>query len=232
MDITRRMVIRCRVQEVIVVLVELGLPQELACDLVYKWKAVEHPAVIALRTDAWLQQVREQYELWADKRTAPNSTTCVCPRNHIKGNGFDWELGHTHRHTPLRIWPMISPRSRVWMEKIHGPPKTSDHNISMRCSRSILCMRYFRHTIPSLDVRICAGDTGVLDEGAWDCVDCVRNRDDSLAMWLQHAPQNALEDYLQGVAGWSKEKMIEHLDKRHDNWFVTRKDLVKMCLEH
>jgi hypothetical protein len=226
------MAIQCRVQEVIEVLVELGLPKELAWELVYKWKVVEHPTAIALKTDPWLRRVREQFD-WPDKRDVPNTTTCVCPRNHTDNEGFDWESGLIHRYYGFpHYWSLMSPHAKAWMERVHGPPNNPHDIMTVRCPRSILCMRYYRHTMPLLDARIRNGRVGVIDQGTRPGADCVTNEDYSLATWLQHAPPRALKEYLQGVAGWSKEKMDEALDWRHGDWYVSRQDIVRMCLEH
>ena len=230
------MAVRCRVQEVIGVLVGLCLPQELAWELGYKWKVVEHPAAIALKTDPWLRRVREQFEQ-TDHQHVPNTTTCVCPRNHIEGEGFEWGTEHIHpRHTP-HYWFLMSPYSKGWMKRVHGPPENSRDFRSAQCPRSTLCMRYFRHTMPLLDAHIRSRRwVGVIDQGTWLNAECVTNEDYSLTTWLRHAPPHALEEYLRGVTGWSKEKMVERMVERlewwHGDWHINRQGIVRMCLEH
>jgi len=229
------MSVRCRVQELIRVLVELRLPEELARDLVYKWKVVEHPVAIALRTDPWLRRVRERYELCVPTsgryaNIAPNSTCCVCPRNYTKGEGFDWESGHIHGHVTPRFWSLVSEKSRAWRRRTCGPPKNPHVVMTVRCNRSILCMRYFRHTIPTIDAKI--RETCLLDQGLYVGADCVTNEDCSLATWLRYAPQWALEEYLQRVTGWTEKELDNRLETKFGDWYVTRGDVVRMCLKH
>ena len=188
------------INEIIAVLMELGLPLELAWKVVYKWKGAKHPTAIALRTDPWLRQVRDQYARRADGRLSPSSVLCVCPRNYIKGVGFYWESGHYHRYVTPRVWPLVSSLSRAWLERVNGPSEKPFAVTTVRCNRSVLCMRYFRHTMSSVDARI--GISEALDRGGYCGADCVTNEDNSLATWLRYAPLNALEKYLKGVSGW------------------------------
>lgn len=221
------MAIQCRVQEVIGVLAKLGLPLELARELVYKWKVVEHPTAIAIKTDPWLRRVREQYE----RQSTPNITTCVCPRNYNEDNGFDWDTTRLHHRLALNVWPTMSPYAKQWMERINGPLKNQPNIITIRCSRSVLCMRHFRHTIPSIDAHVREEQVGALDQDPLGYVDTITN-DISLATWLRYAPINALVEYLLGVTGWTKEKMEEVLNWQFGDWFVNRNDIVRMCMEH
>lgn len=222
------------------VLMELGLPQELAWELVYKWKVVEHPAAIALRTDPWLRRVREQYErcVLPAERVAdvrPSSTCCVCPGNKTEGDEFDWENGQLHGHVIPYIWFLVSEKSKAWQKRTCGPEKEPRAVMSFLCNRSILCMRYFRHTITAIDAKI--RETNLLDQGSHTGADCVTNEDYSLATWLRHAPLWALKEYLQGVTGWT-EKEVEHQVNKHwlntksGEWVIARRGVVKMCLEH
>lgn len=222
-------VLVCRVQEVIRTLIELGLPEELSRDLVYKWKVVEHPAAMALRTDPWLGWVREQYTRHADDWMSPDETCCVCPRNYTHKEVFVWGKEHNHKDVVPRIWSLISPRSRIWLERIHGPPKRAMTTTTVRCPRAVLCMRYFRHTMPLADTQ-----TEFVQETSAGCftVDSVTNEDNSLAFWLRTAPSHVLEEYLRGVTGWSKRKLAQQLNVRFGGWFVDRNDLARLCLEH
>lgn len=229
------MTFRCRVQEVIGVLVELGFPPELARDLVYKWKAVEHPAAIALKTDPWLRRVQEQFKhCGPDGRyhnVMPTTTHCVCPCNHTEGKGFNWEKNeHIHRVLPGTWWPMVGQNAKIWRERIDGPHGIPRVVMSVKCPRLVLCMRYFRHTMPVIGTKI--GLTALLDQGGYGYADGVTNTDHSLATWLRYAPLSVLEEYLKGVTGWTEKKMVEQLDTRFGAWHINRQDIVKMCLEY
>jgi hypothetical protein len=195
----------CRVQAVIDTLVELGLPEELARDLVYKWKVVEHPAAIALKTDPWLQQVQVWFARLAERMGLHvlDTVTCACP-NKLKGPRCARMVDH--KRPASRMWHMIGESSSVWKIRTNGPSFAFGITCSPVCPRMISCLRYFRHTMPSVDARITEGYLG-LDYGTFENADGVMNEDNSLATWLRHAPTDALTEYLGGVSGWSTDEI-------------------------
>ena len=215
----------CRVQEVIGTLMGLGLPEELARDLVYKWGAVEHPVAMTLRTDPWLQQLRRSFAEFV-KGELPGSTlrtvTCVCPKNL---DGLRSGYMADHRRRMPRLWHMSGEHSCAWKLRTDGPASTSFTFTALTrvCPRMILCMRYFRHTMPCVDARIAVEYMG-LDIGTFPDADCVTNEDNSLATWLRHAPLDALLEYLEGVSGWSPEEV--NLRTRGQR----RAGILKLCL--
>ncbi len=109
----------CRVQPVIGVLCELGLPLELAWALVYKGGAAgEHPMARAFRTDPWLNEVETCFrEHQANTnhllRTSFDCACCLCPeylgatRPGTASTVERWNLGMRHELQQARHWTML-----------------------------------------------------------------------------------------------------------------------------
>ena len=192
------------VGETLMILIELGLPPELARDIMYRWKGVEHPAARAWKTDPWLNAVHNLYAQRGRYGLQPSTVDCVCPRTMTTDIGF--ARGIVHRHTLPIHWSMVAKSAKVWTNRVRGSEPRRMYGKSFRCKSAFICIRLAVHTMPMLV------DPGRdINMPPFPGEDCVTGEDTSLATWLRYAPTSALREYLGGVSGWSEDVITERL---------------------
>lgn len=188
---------------ILMILIELGLPPELARYIVFRWKGVEHPVARAWKTDPWLNAVHDIYSRLARAGRQPSTVDCVCPMNLSRHIGVQRRI--EHRHALSIHWSMVAKSSKVWTGRVRGPGPPIKRR-TMRCKSAFICLRLAVHTMPMLN------DPGRdVNTSIFPGEDCVTGEDGSLATWLRHAPTNALHEYLQGVSGWSEDVITERM---------------------
>jgi hypothetical protein len=191
------------VGETLMILIELGLPPELARYIVFRWKGVEHPVARAWKTDPWLNAVHDIYSRLARAGRQPSTVDCVCPMNLSRHIGVQRRI--EHRHALSIHWSMVAKSSKVWTGRVRGRGPPIQHR-TVRCKSAFICLRLAVHTMPMMI------DPGRdINTPPFPGEDCVTGEDGSLATWLRHAPTSALREYLGGVSGWSEDVITERL---------------------